>query len=65
MSSEARPCESIVAEFVFGPMRCNQPSTTEAIDATWGSTHPVCAEHAPTTPDEGTDPMTSHEEGER
>lgn len=45
--SEQRPCEAIVAEFVYGPMRCGQPSVTEAMDATWGSIHPVCAEHDP------------------
>ena len=41
------PCEAIVAHFAWWSQRCNQPSVTEAIDATWGSIHPVCAEHDP------------------
>ena len=44
---DLRPCEAVVAEFVLGPKRCGQPATSEAMDAHWGSIHPVCDEHAP------------------
>lgn len=60
----ARPCEATVAEFVFGPQRCHQPSVTEAVDQTWGSSHPVCAEHAPTPthrPARATTPQEGHQ----
>lgn len=43
------PCEAIVAVFVFGPETCMKRSVRVAIDATWGTTHVVCDEHAPTT----------------
>ena len=46
-SAPARPCEAIVAEFVYGPQRCGEPSTGEAMDAFFGSIHPVCDEHTP------------------
>jgi hypothetical protein len=42
-----RPCEAIEAEFSWGPKRCGMPSTGEAIDAYWGTIHPVCADHDP------------------
>ncbi len=39
------PCEAVVGEFVWGPLRCRQTSVAIAIDGTWGTTHVVCAEH--------------------
>ena len=45
--STAKPCDAIVAEFSYGPVRCMKTAVGEAIDATWGTIHPVCAEHLP------------------
>lgn len=42
-----KPCEAIEAYFSFGAVRCGRDSVGEAIDATWGSIHPVCEEHLP------------------
>lgn len=44
---EVATCEAIEAVFVYGPQRCMKPAVGEAIDATWGTIHPVCAEHLP------------------
>lgn len=40
-------CEAIEAVFSYGPVRCMRRAVGEAIDATWGTIHPVCAEHLP------------------
>lgn len=40
------PCEAIIAEFVYGPMTCMKTSVAIATDATWGTTHVACFEHA-------------------
>lgn len=45
--SDPKPCEAIIGEFVWGVYRCGQPSTSDAIDAVWGTIHRVCPEHAP------------------
>jgi hypothetical protein len=39
------PCEAIEAYFVYGPSRCMKRSVAFAVDAEWGTTHVVCAEH--------------------
>jgi hypothetical protein len=46
-STEPKTCEAIEAVFSWGATRCGRPATGEAIDATWGTIHPVCAEHDP------------------
>lgn len=41
------PCEVIIGEFVFGPIRCMDVSVATVVDRTSGTTHVVCERHMP------------------